>query len=143
MMTRTLIISYRINGPSIRSFGHRIWSDGQTEGYQTVRHRRQADGHIIRENVMPEWVSLVHITPRQVEVFRQQVIQTGLYTMPATVTTQMDVTDGGSADWQFTDGNGELKTITITPWPPDDSLAPLMQLVDEIGTTILETQNAK
>jgi len=142
-MTRTLIISYCIDGPSIRSFGHRIWSDGQTEGYQTTHYRRQADGHIIRENITPQWVSLVYITPQQVETFRQKVTQIGLSTLPATLIRQTETMDGGSAEWQFTDANGELKTITIAPWPPDDDLTALMHLVDEIGTTILDTQNAR
>jgi hypothetical protein len=142
-MTRELVVSYLINMPTGDPFGHRVWSDGQTEGYRVREYKAQPDGSLVQEAVTPGWVPLVKLTHAQVESFRHLVSASGLLKLGAVVDAAgTRATNSGTAEWQASDSKGVVKTVKISRWPAGDQFQGLQKLVSEIGKTILDTQNA-
>lgn len=137
-----LIVSYLVRSPTGTPFGHRVWSDGKAEVYQTSEPKRQPDGSIEYEAVHPDFYPVAQLNAQYVEAIRSAVNTSGLSALPNNVRTRgTGNTDSGSAEWQFQDG-GRVRTIQVAPWPPanDEPTVALMTLIHRIGETILAAQ---
>jgi hypothetical protein len=137
-----LVVSYLVRNRTGSPFGHRIWSDGTAEGYQTSKPVRKADGTFEYQAVHPDFYPEARLSSQQVETIRSAVNAAGLPALPDNVRSRGTTnTDSGSAEWQIPGSSG-VRTIQVAPWPPanDEPTFALMNLIHRIGETILAAQ---